>query len=126
MKVGDTVYIVDANFRGARQETVTKIGRKYFTAGGHEYSIETGAWKDKDWGYQRSAYTEERWARREREHAFRKALTEFHDLVFRRHKLAEISDAELDQMAARLGELSVQMMTTRADHWDNFKKSVES
>ena len=62
MRVGDRVYIVDVN-RGTRTASVTKVGRKYFTADRHEFEIETGRARSRD-GLHMTALTEDEHERR--------------------------------------------------------------
>ena len=101
-KVGDALVIYDVNF-GEQRTKVSAVARKYLTAGGRRYSIETGCVHD-NYGNV-TAYTPEQWARLQAFYALRAAIRAVADTL----PSATLSDedmraltAELDALAARL------------------------
>ena len=103
VKVGDALVIYDVNF-GEQRTKVSAVARKYLTAGGRRYSIETGCVHDA-YGHA-TAYTQEQWARLQAFGALKTAIRN----VANTPPSATLSDedmraltAELDAIARRLG-----------------------
>ena len=103
VKVGDALVIYDVNF-GEQRTKVSAVARKYLTAGGRRYSIETGCVHDA-YGHA-TAYTPEQWARLQAFDALKAAIRNVGNTL----PSATLSDedmraltAELDAIARRLG-----------------------
>ena len=64
VKVGDEIVILDVN-RPPKRVPVTAVGRKFLTAGGQDFSRETGGWRNRQYSSNRRAYTIEQWAHEE-------------------------------------------------------------
>jgi hypothetical protein len=105
MQVGDRVFIVDAN-RGTLEATVQKVGRKYFTAGGYDFDIDTGYWRNKDFGSTRIAYTEAEYERRQAYFALKVTLNELVEAVGKSAIRDRLPAADGKRIKDTLDELS--------------------
>lgn len=101
IKVGDLVVVSDIN-HGAKEYPVTKVGRKYLTAGGWEFEIETGRWNNKDFGGHKTIYTPTQWARKKSETALVKATQRFESALMRRAAIASLGDTEIEAAISQL------------------------
>lgn len=110
VKVGDEVVVKKSGEwrRGpGSRYPVTAIGRKYFTAGNQQFSIETGQAKGPVYGSAVYAYTEARLARIDMESGLRKAAAAAENAS--RMPLAHLSDDELRDLTATLNAAAEKM-----------------
>lgn len=101
VKVGDELVVTYVNARDGEPKTypVTKVGRKYVTAGGYEFEIDSGRWNNKDYASHRYAYTEADWARVKLESRFYAAIRDLANAACRRAAIRSMSDNEVRAQA---------------------------
>ncbi len=102
VKVGDELVTNDHN-RGTSRATVSAVGRKYLTAGGRRYSIETGCVHD-NYGNV-TAYTPEQWARLQAFYSLRAAIRNVGNTL----PSATLSDDDMRALAAELDALAARL-----------------
>ena len=80
---------MDVN-RGTRTATVTKVGRRYFTADRQEFEIETGRARSREYGGHMTALTEEEYERRQSYERLKLEAIDFAETV----RLARVRNLE--------------------------------
>lgn len=107
MKVGDEIVIGQRHRRAAGRYPVTAVGRKYLTADGERFEIETGQRKGPIYGSGVHAYTILQWERRETELSLLTTANKIGDMC--RRVTARLSDEDVKFFDATLRDIAARL-----------------